>query len=239
MSEQVTKGALSGGKATRTGGYLFLPKAWQKGAFALWLRRMHAWTGVYGALTFLLLGISGFYLHHRSEMKIENGRLREVAALTAFVEKDLIAEEEDLANWLVREYQIAGKRAPSRGRPSETVEFAGRKAGQPQIVSVTYRAPNATISADHVIGSNIVTLKRQDASPLKALIDMHKAVGVSAGFILLMDTIAGALIFMSVSGVLLWTRMHGPRIAAAGLFLAVLAASAIALSGAWVSWSAP
>ena len=183
MNEQDRQAPTADGAKRKVGGYLFLPRLMQRGAVILWLRRMHAWTGVYGALIFLLLGISGFYLHHRAEMKIENGRLREAASLTAFVEPGAIESEDDLAAWLTREYKVEGKRAPARGRPGEKVSFSGQQAEQPQLIEISFRAPNGTVSAEHAVGSNVVALKRQSASPLKAVIDMHKTVGVSTAFI--------------------------------------------------------
>jgi hypothetical protein len=39
------------------------------------------------------------------------------------------------------------------------------------------------------------------------------------GWVLLVDTLAGTLILLSLTGTLLWTRLHGPRLAAAGLGL--------------------
>ncbi|MGD9799561.1 MAG: hypothetical protein AB7V02_03070, partial [Parvularculaceae bacterium] len=136
MNEQDRQAPTAEGAKRKVGGYLFLPRSMQRGAVILWLRRMHAWTGVYGALIFLLLGISGFYLHHRAEMKIENGRIREVASLTAFVEPGAIESEDDLAAWLTREYKVEGKRAPVRGRPGEKVSFSGQQAQQPQLIEI-------------------------------------------------------------------------------------------------------
>jgi hypothetical protein len=37
------------------------------------------------------------------------------------------------------------------------------------------------------------------------------------GWVLLADTLAGGLIVLSLTGILLWTRLHGGRLAAAGL----------------------
>ena len=46
---------------------------------------------------------------------------------------------------------------------------------------------------------------------------MHKGTGMNAAWILLVDTLAGAMMFLSITGVLLWTRMRGSRLALAGL----------------------
>ena len=64
-------------------------------------------------------------------------------------------------------------------------------------------------------------------------------MGVNKLFILIMDTMAGAMMFMVLSGVLLWTRLHGPRLAAAGILGAVAVATMLALSGTWIGWAAP
>jgi len=57
-------------------------------------------------------------------------------------------------------------------------------------------------------------------------------VGLGIGWVLLVDTLGGALILLSLSGVLLWTRLHGPRLGAAGLGLGSLS---LAL---WFVWQA-
>ena len=54
----------------RDTGYLFLPKRWRKARFLVWLRRTHAWLGLWGAVLGLLFGLSGFLLTHRAIMKI-------------------------------------------------------------------------------------------------------------------------------------------------------------------------
>lgn len=223
----------------RAGGYLFLPRAVQSGAFILWLRRMHAWTGVYGAVFFFFLGLTGFYLDHRAEMKIEGGTTRETSALSVFVEPNTLTSEAALADWMKKEYSIAADPARRRARPGGPVTFDGQNADQPAIVEVSFRSPNTAISARHVVGSNVVDVTRNNASVLRAVIDMHKVVGVGSAFILVMDTIAGAMVFMSLSGILLWTRLHGPRLAAVGLGGAVVIAGAIALSSVWVSSTLP
>jgi hypothetical protein len=41
-------------------------------------------------------------------------------------------------------------------------------------------------------------------------------------WVLFIDTIAGALVAMSLTGFLLWTRLHGSRLLAGGIMLASL-----------------
>ena len=45
---------------------------------------------------------------------------------------------------------------------------------------------------------------------------------MGVAWILLADTIAGSFIILSLTGILLWTRLHGPRLLAAALGLGSL-----------------
>lgn len=233
--------AKQAGKPRRSGGgCLFIPKKFQTRAVLAWLRRTHAWTGVYGALFFFCLGITGFYLNHRTtQMHIEGGAAREVAALSLPVEPGLIDSEAALAAWLKKELEITVDPVRKRAREGGPVSFGGRARDQAAQFSVTFRGPNAVITGEYEAGANRVGVKRADASLLKTLIDMHKAAGIGAMFTLLKDSMAGAMMFMSISGILLWTRFHGPRLAALGILAAVATMTAFAISGAWVGWAAP
>jgi hypothetical protein len=66
-------------------------------------------------------------------------------------------------------------------------------------------------------GSPAISVKREAVGLLSVLKNLHLGSGLGVGWILLIDTIAGALITMSVTGVLLWSRLHGRRLAAVGI----------------------
>lgn len=223
----------------RAGGYLFLPKDLQTNSILTWLRRSHAWTGFYGALFFFVLGLTGFYLNHRTSiMHIEGGVTKEVASLSAPVEPGLITSEETLTAWIQEEFSIDAEPSRGRRRPGGPVSFGGRAAEQAPTFAVTFRGPNGIITGEYELGANRVSVKRSNPSLLKGLIDLHKVAGVNKVFILIMDTMAGAMMFMVMSGILLWTRLHGPRLAAVGILGAVAMATVIALSGTWIGWAA-
>jgi hypothetical protein len=225
------------------GGYLFIPKPLQTAAVITWLRRTHAWTGYFGAMFFFFLGLSAVYLNHRAVMAIPQGSPREVAALDAPVDPGAIGSEAELVAWMRSEFAIDNEPARGRGaparRPGGPVSFNGETVDQPAEWAVSFRGPNATITGTYLEGANTVRVTRTDAGFIRMIIDLHKVVGVDAAFILLMDAIAGAMMFMSLSGIFLWTRLHGPRIAAVGILAAILAATAMTMSGTWVSWAAP
>ena len=56
-----------------------------------------------------------------------------------------------------------------------------------------------------------------DPNLLATLNRLHMATGASAAWILLTDTLAGALIALSLTGILLWTKLHGSRLLALGI----------------------
>ncbi len=225
----------------KSGGYLFIPRNLQKADIILWLRRTHAWTGIYGAVFFFLLGLTGFYLNHRtSTLHIDGGVTREVAAITVAVDPEQITDSDGLTAWMRDRLNATGKVSTGRrGPPGGQVQFRGGDYDQPETLTVNMRGPNATLTASYTVGANMINLKQSSPSLLKGLIDLHKVIGVGAVFILLMDTMAGAMMFMSVSGVLLWTRLHRPPASAVGLMGGVVVLTAVALSGHWISWATP
>lgn len=81
----------------RTGALLFLPPSWQRVAVLKWLKRVHAWTGLWGAALFLLMGTSGFLLNHRNLLKIDTGKPVEVSSLDIPV--PALADEDALDAW--------------------------------------------------------------------------------------------------------------------------------------------
>jgi hypothetical protein len=87
--------------------------------------------------------------------------------------------------------------------------------------------------ATYVPGNRSVEVEQKDASFLEALGRLHKADAGQTGWILLTDAFAGALVFMTLSGILLWSRFDGPRLLAAGLSLATLAVAVTIALSAW------
>jgi uncharacterized protein len=218
---------------------LFLPRALRRSSLLVWLKRSHAWAGLYGALFFFLFGLTGFYFNHRAMMQVENGRTVEVAALDAMVEPGSITGDAELGRWVKKTYRIDGQPTKVRDSGGGSVTFEGQASRQPQTLEVLFRGPNAMITATHVVGSNVVHLERSNQSPLRVILDLHKVLGVGKIFVLLMDTVAGALIFVTLSGALLWSELHGPRVLAIGLVAGAAVLAVLAASGYWLTWSLP
>jgi hypothetical protein len=74
--------------------------------------------------------------------------------------------------------------------------------------------PGGAFNAEYFVGNRFVKLDRIDATPIGTLTRLHMSIGVSAFWVLLADTIAGAMILLSITGLLLWTQLHTVRTAA-------------------------
>ena len=57
-------------RPTLAAGPLFLPARWRRAEILRWLRRTHAWCGLWGGVFGLLFGATGILLNHRAVMKI-------------------------------------------------------------------------------------------------------------------------------------------------------------------------
>jgi hypothetical protein len=208
----------------------FLPQRLQRGSFLLWLKRTHAWTGLFGAAMFVLLGFSGFLLNHRSVWKIEVGA-PEVSAVEFVREGEPFANEEAFGAWVRSTYGVVQEPTASRQAPViETVRFAGDEFSPAERWDLRFRGPNAALEASYLPAANLVALERTEYSFLAFLKELHMGHGIGIVWILLIDAVAGALLLMSLSGILLWSRLHGPRLVAAGL---VSAAAVWAWLGSW------
>jgi hypothetical protein len=208
----------------------FLPKEWGRGPFLLWLKRTHAWSGLFGALMFLLLGVSGILLNHRSVMKIETGAPT-VSKVELVREGAPFANEEAFAAWVQETYGVVQEAGASRAAPAvESVSFEGTSAIPAERWDIRFRGPNAALEASYLPEANLVVLERTAYSFATVLKELHMGHGIGLVWILLIDAVGGALIVMSLSGILLWSRLHGPRLAALGLLGGALAWS---LLGAW------
>ena len=225
-------------KKRNQSGLLFVPRQWQRAAAIRWLKRTHAWTGFWGALLFLMLGVSGILLNHRSIWKIETGEPIEVSAMDIAVPAGSIKDEAALGKWAQAEFSLNSEPRPPRGKGNRRGEnrdresakrFMGKERAEAKKWELSFNHANGRLTVEHVKGSASVSVKQTSQNLWGFLKNLHKASGVGLAWVLLMDTIAGALIAMSITGFLLWTRLHGSRLLAGAIVGGSLAVSVTAL----------
>ena len=228
------------------GTLLFLPRFANRTDVIQWLKRIHAWTGFWGALAFLLIGASGLLLNHRSVLKIDTGAPREVMEATIAVDPALIKSPEDLGKWAQAQFGTAlepraprAEGGPPRGSQSggqggapaanERVQMMGRDIQEAVVWKQALNGVNGVLTVEYTPGSAAVKATKSEQNVWGVLKNMHKGSGMNWIWVLFIDTMAGGLIAMALTGALLWSRLHGPRLAAVGivgtsLVLAVFAA---------------
>jgi len=211
-------------KTNHTG---FLPDSLRKGPVLKWLKRVHAWLGLWGATLGLLFGITGILLNHRAVMKIPA-----VASVENTVQVELPEtarqDPKTFAAWLDH-YAHGGQHARTKVQPAKTVIWNDQPVQKPAEWSASIGKPGYAVQANWSVGNQYVEVKRVEQNVWGVLTQLHKAQGLGAGWVLLADTLAGALIVLSLSGFLLWSKLHGPRLLALGLLFGAMS---------WGSWAA-
>lgn len=195
----------------------FVPHRLERGPFLKWLKRVHAWTGLWGALLFLLLGTSGFLLNHRDLLKIDTSKPVAVTQADIAVLPGEVTSADQMGEWAQSRFDLPAEGRAPQGPPAKPVELMGQTVQPAEKWVRTFTMPDAKVTVEHLPGSRAVSVKREDNGTLQALKNLHKGVGLPVAWVLLLDTIAGALITMSLTGFLLWSRLHGPRLLAGAI----------------------
>ena len=202
--------------------------------FVRWLRKIHLWVGLWGAALGLMFGATGILLNHRAILKIPVEKVVQTSVQLQLPDATQPSFEsvDEMATWLQRELKLEGLQVRAKAEPSRKVTWGERELIHPARWTFTFNSPHKGVTAEYLVGNRYLKVEMQDATPIGTLMRLHNAVGVTAFWVLLSDTIAGALIVLSISGLLLWSRLHTAR-------LATLAVSLTALSAAiGFMWSA-
>jgi uncharacterized protein len=184
-------------------------------AFVRWVRRTHGWFGLWGALLGLMTGVSGVWLNHRAVMKLSLPDQQQSSAQVALADPRPQTAEE-MAAWLQQALKLdrpASNIKVDRARPVPWAEKSGeaRPAMQPERWSFSLGGPNKMIQAEYWLGNNSVSLRTTENGLIATLTNFHKGVGMPVPWILLIDTLAGSLIFLSLSGAILWWETNRRR----------------------------
>jgi hypothetical protein len=212
-------------------------------AFVRWVRKTHGWFGLWGALLGLMFGLSGIWLNHRSVMKLELPDQKQVNAQLALPDPPP-ATIEAMSLWLKDTLKV--DRGPNvtrveRARPvpwsershggTGAGETAARPLQQPERWVMNFGGPNHLVQAEYWVGNKSLSVRTNQNGFIATLTNLHKGTAMPIPWILLIDTLAGSMIFLSVSGVVLWWETHRRRAAGITLFaVAVAATVALAVS---------
>ncbi|PRC93237.1 PepSY-associated TM helix domain-containing protein [Solimicrobium silvestre] len=201
----------------------------KRSIFLKWLRKLHGWIGLWGAALGLLFGVTGILQNHRTILKIPAAQAQETM-LQLPLPMPAPADAQALANWLQHELAFDRVATKVRSEPQKTVAWGDKSMKQPAHWSAVFSSPSVNFQAEYWLGNNFVSVKRSDNNIFASLNSLHKGNGVGIGWILLADTVAGSIIFLSLTGVLLWSLLNRRRMIGAGIGLTSLA---IGIALAW------
>ncbi len=204
-------------------------RTWNYNNVIRWIRKSHGWVGLWGALLGLIFGFSGIWLNHRTVLKLPVTQTRSNAQLA--LPDPAPANAEDMRAWLQASLNITGSANSSRVDAAKPVAWADKKALlqppliQPEHWVFNFGGPNEIIQADYWLGNRSVGITTTANGFLATLNNMHKGTGMSVPWILLVDTLAGSMIFLSISGVLLWVQSNRKRTVGVAIFSAATSLS--------------
>ena len=202
-------------------------------SFIRWIRKTHSWIGLWGALLGLLFGASGIWLNHRAILKLPAGA-QQRATMQIALPDPVPATPQAMGRWLQGVLQLDGPAPSIRIEPARPVAWADHTSSssvkqsaltQPEHWSFRFGGPQSIILADAWAGNRSISVRRTDNGFLNTLMNLHKGVGMTVAWVLLVDTLAGSLIFLSISGVLLWVETSRKRMA--GIIIFALSATTI------------
>jgi hypothetical protein len=201
------------------------PPAPSRRAIAIkWLRKMHGWIGLWGAVLGLLFGSTGILLNHRAVLRIPAVQTQETTVQIP-LPFPAPASPQALAAWLKSSLKLEPDPARVKAEAARPVAWGDRHVIQPARWSASFSSPSGGVQAEYWVGNSYVTLKRSENNVFATMTNLHKGIGMGVGWILLVDTLAGSIILLSLSGVVLWTltnrkRTVGIAIASVSLLLA-------------------
>jgi hypothetical protein len=210
--------------------------------FVRWVRRTHGWFGLWGALLGLMMGVSGVWLNHRATLKLElpaqqqaNGQIAlpdpapaTAPEMAAWLQGALKADRPANTMRVERARPVPwAERSAERGSEQRGGDRAGGRAAADaaRALDLQFRRPQPGHSG-RVLGRQQVGQRPHHTNGFIAtLTNLHKGVGMPIPWILLIDTLAGSLIFLSLSGLILWWETNRRRRLGIAIFGAAVTAT--------------
>jgi hypothetical protein len=171
---------------------------------------MHGWIGLWGAVLGLLFGGTGILLNHRAVLRIPAVQTQE-ATVQVPLPKPAPATPQAMAAWLQRTLRLGPDPSRVRAEPPRPVAWGDQSVTQPARWSASFPSPSGNVQAEYWLGNSYVTVRRIQNNAFGTLVNLHKGEGMSAAWVLLVDTLAGSIILLSLSGVTLWMLTHKRR----------------------------
>jgi hypothetical protein len=196
-------------------------RGWSRINTIRWLRKMHGWIGLWGATLGLLFGSSGILLNHRAVMKIDAVRSQE-STVQLPLPHPAPDSAQAMVEWLRDYFNLEHPNLKWREEKAHPVAWGDKNLTQPAHWQGSLTTARMNVQADWWVGNDFITLKRSDNNFFAVLGNLHKGVGLGLAWVLLVDTLAGSIILLSITGVILWTQLNRRRLLGAAIGIAGL-----------------
>lgn len=192
-----------------------------------WLRKVHGWLGLWGAVFGFLFGVTGIVLAHRAVLKIPINK-GEQRVLQYSLERQP-ATIHELAREISQRFAFQG---PARvaTEPPRAVQWNAVGVVQPERWELHFAHPSRQAKVEYFVGSSVARIEKYDATWIGTVTRLHMATGVNVFWVLLIDTIAASLIVLSITGTLLWSQLRPLRLLGSAVFLGAPALAAVGLA---------
>jgi hypothetical protein len=128
-----------------------------------------------------------------------------------------------------------------RARPVPWSERSAERSGergsgaprlmQPERWTFNFGGPNHVVQVEYWVGNKSASVRTTSNGFIATLTNLHKGTAMPVPWILLIDTLAGSLIFLSLSGLVLWWETNRRRTLGIAIF-----GSAVALTVGLAMW---
>ena len=190
------------------------------------LRRLHGWLGLWGGLVGLLFGLTGIIQNHRAILHIPAKKFEQQSFQLPL--SHAAADAQALAASVAAELGFERGAARQKIEHAATVVWDGREVRQPERWQFWYEAPQRFARAEYYVGNRFVTVEKSDANLVATLVRLHQAIGVNALWVLVADTIAGSLVLLAATGLILWSRLQWRRVGGLAVSCVPLALAGLA-----------
>ena len=195
----------------------FLPRALHTQTALRVLRRTHSWLGMAGAAAGVIIGISGITLNHRATL---SGRLpTDVVNYQVNAPRDGFASQAEFERFMQASLSLNGPTGERRGQAPQPAasDLGGRLPEQPRRFEAYYASAGEQVDISYANGNAYIDVEHTDRGVLSTFNRLHLASNTGIVWVLIIDAFSGALAVLSITGLLLWSRLTGPRVLALGL----------------------
>jgi hypothetical protein len=189
------------------------------------VRQLHLWVGAWGAIAAVLYGFTGLVMNHRFAWNLPQGESVPAEPVRVSVPEAARSTPDTMAAWLHREHglQALVKRVQP---PKDKVPVGTGHGAQPEKWTLSGGGARDAWNVEYSAGDASLEIKRTAHGWLSAFNRLHKTQGGGFAWIALGDSFALAMIFLGLSGLVLWARGRSPK----QMALSVFALSALVLA---------